>query len=123
MVDRQLLLMLAGASLLTVLLGNTGINMVKIAGGGLALLVFLPVFLMLKRQISSGDSMRFMKTFVFGFVFKLVILLVVFWLVISKLHWDTMDFVVGNMVFLITFQGYESLYFIKKNNDQEHSVI
>lgn len=122
MVSRQLIVMIIVATLLTVLLGNIGLNMVKVAGSGLALLVFLPVFLILKRQIASGDSMNFIKTFVLGFFFKLIVLLVVFWLAISKLSWDTTDFIVGNMVFLIILQAYESVYFMKmqKNNDQEH---
>jgi heme/copper-type cytochrome/quinol oxidase subunit 4 len=80
---------------------------------------------MLKRQMASGDTMKFMKTFVLGFAYKLAVILAAFWYAISILNWDIKDFVVGNLVFLITFQVYESLYFMKmqKNNDQEHSVV
>ncbi len=125
LVNPQLIIMVSIATILTVLLGNTGMNTIKLAGGGLAVLVFLPVFLILKREMTSGDSVKFVKTFVVGFLFKLIVLLAAFWIAISKLKWDTMDFVVGNMVFLIMLQGYESLYFMKmqKNNEQEHSKL
>jgi len=121
--NRILIVMLTGATFLTALLGNMGINWVKLAGIGLAVLTFLPVFWMIKIQMATGSPEKFMAVFVMGFLFKMTVLLVMIWIAIARLNWDTVDFVTASLVFLIVFQGYESLYFMEfqKNNYQEHT--
>ncbi|MCF7810737.1 hypothetical protein K9N50_07080 [bacterium] len=101
-------------------LGHTGIGTVKIAGIILATLTVLPVFGLLIKFNKAGNPKLLLGTFVGGFFYKLVVLLVGIWWATSKAGLDTIDFAVSCLTFMIAYQISESLYFWtqKKEDDQ-----
>ena len=110
----SLVILLAVAAIITFVVGETRVNWIKLGGVVLAIVVFLPVFLMLRRTIGGGSTTRFLVIFVGGFFLKLVIVIVVIWYVIADLRLPEVDFVVGCLAFLMALQIYEAIYFWEK---------
>ncbi|MBM3326156.1 MAG: hypothetical protein FJY65_04110 [Calditrichaeota bacterium] len=95
------------------LIGATGLTLPKAAGAGLALAAFLPAFLFLRAALVSGNFNRILATFVAGFFFKLLFVLIGLYLLILKASFPLIDTATGCMLFLIVMQIFESLYFWK----------
>ena len=106
----------AGAAAVTLTVGEPLLNLHKAAGLGLAMITVLPVFFMLIRAMSGGDTKKILRTFVIGFFFKLIVLLAGIWLGLAKSGLEITSFTVGCLAFVFAFQICESIYFwVKKD--------
>jgi len=103
--------LIVSAAVVTIVVGGPGLDLIKAAGILLAALTVLPVFALLVRAIRSGDSKRVLKTFVGGFLFKLIVLIVGVWWGVSRAGWDVTRFTVSCLSFVFAFQVCESIYF------------
>ncbi|MDP8229305.1 MAG: hypothetical protein P9M15_07630, partial [Candidatus Electryoneaceae bacterium] len=83
---------LAVAIVVTLMVGEPGVNLIKVTGVLVAMVIVAPVFIMLQRAMKTGSMNRIMGTFVGGFLFKLVAILLIVWLIVGKVGWDKIDF-------------------------------
>lgn len=105
-----LLIIAAGV---TALVGEPGVNNAKIAGAVLALIAFIPVFILLIKTVKTGGATQVLGVFVGGFLFKLVVILVALWYGLTRVEWPTLDFTVSCMSFMLALQFYEAVYFFR----------
>lgn len=110
-ISLKLVILLLAAAIISFLAGNRGVNGVKAAGLVLSLAAFVPVFIVLIRNLDYGKPAKFLAVFVGGFFFKLLVVLAGIWYGIMRLNWNTIDFVVSTMAFLFALQIFESLFF------------
>jgi len=82
-----------------------------LAGVALALIAFLPVFLMLKTSLTKGDTNLVLGVFVGGMFFKLVVLLLGVWAGIQLAGFPKIDLALSALSFMFALQIFESLYF------------
>ena len=104
---------LALAVVVSFIVKPMGFNLPKLAGIGLALIAFLPVFILIRKSIGDDpeSANRLLGVFIGGFFFKLLVVLIGVWVGVSRLKWSNMDFVVPCLVFLFSLQVFESVYF------------
>lgn len=95
----------------TLAVGSREIYPAKVAGVGLALITFLPVFLLMRKAVGLGDVKLVMWTVAGGFLFKLLALLIGVWVAVKVMHWNTLDFTVACLSFVLVLQIMEAGYF------------
>ncbi len=93
------------------LLGKEWMTLSKAGGMLFSLHIVIPVFAFLRRALKKGNPMHFFKTFVGGFLFKLIGILAGVWWVFKYSSLDRNDFLIGSLVFLFTLQISEAIYF------------
>ncbi len=91
--------------------GSVVINQTKILGMASSFAVMLIPFIILYRAFYSGSVNFFMGSFVGGFLFKLVALLLIVWWAVAKAGYDKIDFSISCLSFLFALQISESIYF------------
>jgi len=91
--------------------GKTGISEAKVTGWILAVVAFLPVFMILVKKMRSGSPNEVLGVFIGGFFFKLFILGAGIWWGIKVAGFPMIEFSASCLAFLVAFQIIESLYF------------
>ena len=99
------------AVVVTLMVGEIGVNLIKASGVFASVVIVGPVFLLLRRAMATGSMNRILGTFVGGFFFKLIGVLLIVWLIVGKAGWNQIDFTVSCLAFLIAFQIAEAIYF------------
>ncbi len=99
------------AIVVTLFVGNTGINTIKLYGWLSALAIVAIPFIVILKAFQSGSSNFFMGAFVGGFLFKLIALLLVVWWAVSIVGFDKLDFSISCLSFLFALQVSEAIYF------------
>ncbi len=109
---RQLSFLVIGLAMVaTGFIGSNQMLPAKLAGVGLALVVFVPVFYLLRKAVGQGDFNLVMWVLVGGFFFKALALLIGVYVAAKVLHWNVMDFAVGCLSFVFALQVVEATYF------------
>lgn len=101
---------LALAAAATVLVPPAGLSLTKGLGVALALVAFVPVFVALKRSFRSNSAPKLLKTFVGGFIFKLVVISGGVYAAF-KTALPVLPFVASCLAFLMALQVGEAVYF------------
>lgn len=105
------LLLVAAGIVLPV--GRFGLGGVKLAGGAVALVAFIPVFLTLRNAMPRGFN-RTLAVLVGGFFFKLSVIIASVWIGVRALGLPTAEYAVACMSFLMSLQIFEALYFYRR---------
>jgi F0F1-type ATP synthase assembly protein I len=88
-----------------------GLGIAKMGGMALALVAVVPVLFLIKSALTTESTNRLLSTFVGGFLFKLIFILIGVWLAVSLLKWEVIPFTVSCLSFLFALQVCEALYF------------
>lgn len=104
-------LSIAAAIVISVATGSVGVNRTKLIGMGASVVVMIIPFIVLYKAFSSGSVNFFMGSFVGGFLFKLVALLLIVWWAVAVAGYDKIDFSISCLSFLFALQISESIYF------------
>ncbi len=105
------------------IVGEVGIGKAKLIGMGLAVLAFLPVFILLARNIGTDSFNTLLIIVVGGFLFKMLIVMIGIWAAVKKFDLPVVDLVVGCIALLLSFQAFEALYFWKKGGKQTETGL
>ena len=105
------LLSILTAGAISYLIPPLGISITKIGGVALAIIAVMPVFFLINKALTSESTSRVLGTFIGGFLFKLVIILLGVYLTVALLGWDVIPFTVSCLSFLFALQVCEALYF------------
>jgi len=97
--------------LLSLSVGSEYISVAKFAGITLALIAFVPVFIMLKTSLTKADTNLVLGVFVGGMFFKLLVLLAGIWAGVQVVGFPKVDLAIPAVSFVFAFQIFESLYF------------
>lgn len=97
-----------------IIVGELGIGKAKLIGMALAVVAFLPVFILLMRNIGTESFNTLLVIVVGGFLFKMLVVLIGIWAAVKKFDQPVVELIVGCIALLLSFQAFEALYFWKK---------